>query len=118
MTGIDSGSVSVKDISKSKEGVIEIKNSLPSFINTKATFESKKKDLITKLEGFDLKSLQNSEKDLKREEANISDIESKLKVFEDETLELTNSLPGIIREMEMNLKDVTSISYIVSVDPR
>ena len=118
MTGIDSGSVSVKDISKSKEGVIEIKNSLPSLINTKATFESKKKDLITKLEGFDLTSLQNSEKDLKREEANISDIESKLKVFEDETLELTNSLPGIIREMEMNLKDVTSISYIVSVDPR
>ena len=118
MTGIDSGSVSVKDISKSKEGVIEIKNSLPSLINTKATFESKKKDLITKLEGFDITSLQNSEKDLKREEANISDIESKLKVFEDETLELTNSLPGIIREMEMNLKDVTSISYIVSVDPR
>ena len=48
----------------------------------------------------------------------ISDIESKLKSFEDETLELTNSLPGIIRQIEMNLKDVTSISYIVSVEPR
>ena len=118
ITGIDSGSVSVKDVSKSKEGVDEIKNSLPSFINTKATFESKKKDLITKLEGFDLTSLQNTEKDLKHEENDISDIESKLKSFEDETLELTNSLPGIIRQIEMNLKDVTSISYIVSVEPR
>jgi len=118
MTGIDSGSVSVKDISKSKKGVSEIKNSLPSLINTKATFESKKKDLNTKLERIDLSSLQNAEKDLKREEGNISDIESKLKAFEDETLELTNSLPGIIRQIEMNLKDVTSISYIVSVDPR
>ena len=117
-TGVDSGSVSVKDVSKSKEGIFEIKDSLQSFINTKATFESKKKDLITKLEGFDLSSLQNAEKDLKREEDNISDIESKLKSFEDETLELTNSLPGIIRQIEMNLKDVTSISYIVSVDPR
>ena len=117
-TGIDSGSVSVKDVSKSKEGVDEIKNSLPSFINTKATFESKKKNLVTKLESFDLTTLQNTEKDLKHEENNISDIESKLKSFEDETLELTNSLPGIIRQIEMNLKDVTSISYIVSVEPR
>ena len=118
ITGIDSGSVSVKDVSKSKEGVDEIKNSLPSFINTKATFESKKKDLVTKLEGFDLTALQNTEKDLKHEENDISDIESKLESFEDETLELTNSLPGIIRQIEMNLKDVTSISYIVSVEPR
>ena len=118
VTGIDSGSVSVKDASKSKEGIVEIKNSLPSFINNKATFESKKKDLITKLGSFDLTSLQNAEKDLKREENDVSDIESKLKSFEDETLELTNSLPGIIRQIEMNLKDVTSISYIVSVEPR
>ena len=108
----------MKDVSKSKEGVDEIKNSLPSFINTKATFESKKKDLVTKLESFDLSVLQNAEKDLKHEENDISDIESKLQTFEDETLELTNSLPGIIRQIEMNLKDVTSISYIVSVEPR
>ena len=67
---------------------------------------------------LDLTTLQNTEKDLKHEENDISDIESKLKSFEDETLELTNSLPGIIRQIEMNLKDVTSISYIVSVDPR
>ena len=116
--GIDSGSVSVKDVSKSKEGVTDIKNSLPNLINIKLTFETKKKDLITKLETFDLKSLQNIEKDLKREEGNISDIESKLKSLEAETLELTNSLPGIIRQIEMNLKDVTSISYIISIDPR
>jgi len=118
MTGIDSGSVSVKDVTKSKKGIEEIKDSLSFLINTKATFESKKKDLIAKLEGIDLSSLQNAEKDLKHEEDNISDIESKLKSLEDETLELTNSLPGLIRQMEMNLKDVTSISYIVSIDPR
>ena len=74
--------------------------------------------MITKLEDFDLTALQNTEKDLKHEENDISDIESKLESFEDETLELTNSLPGIIRQIEMNLKDITSISYIVSVEPR
>ena len=73
---------------------------------------------MAKLDSFDLNSLQNAEKDLKREQDNIIDIDLKLKSFEDETLELTNSLPGIIRQMEMNLKDVTSISYIISVDPR
>ena len=118
VTGIDSGSVSVKDISKSKEGINEIKNSLPYLINTKATFEEKKKELTTKLSDIDLTSLENAKKDLKREQDNVVDINSKLKSFEDETLELTNSLPGIIRQMEMNLKDVTAISYIVSVDPR
>ena len=116
--GIDSGSVSVKDVSKSKDGITEIKNAIPNLINTKLKFETKKKDLITKLETFDLKSLLNIEKDLKHEEDNILDIESKLKSLEDETLELTNSLPGIIRQIEMNLKDVTSISYIISIDPR
>ncbi|MEC7710788.1 MAG: hypothetical protein VX587_00560 [Thermoproteota archaeon] len=116
--GVDSGSVSVKDVSKSKESIAEIKNSLPSFINTKSTFETKKKESLTKLENFDLKSLQNAENDLKREEDNIADILSKLNLFEDETLDLTNSLPTIIRQIEMNLKNVTSISYIVSIDPR
>ena len=74
ITGVDSGSVSVKDVSKSKESVSEIKNRLPSLINTKVTFEIKKKQLIKKLDSFDLNSLQNSEKDLNREEDNISDI--------------------------------------------
>ena len=78
----------------------------------------RKKELITKLSGIDLTSLENAQKDLKREQDNIDDINLKLKSFEDETLELTNSLPSIIRQMEMNLKDVTAISYIVSVDPR
>jgi len=118
VTGIDSGSVSVKDVSKSKEGIDEIKNSLPSLIDTKVAFELKKKELITKLSDFDLGSLESTEKVLKREEDNVVDINSKLKSFEDETLELTNSLPSIIRQLEMNLKDVTAISYIISVDPR
>ena len=115
VTGIDSGSVSVKDVSKSKESITEIKNLLPSLINTKNTFESKKNDLIIQLENFDSKSLLNTENILKREEDNVSDISSKLKSFEDENLELTNSLPTILRQMEMNLKDVSSISYIISV---
>ena len=113
--GIDSGSVSVKDVSKSKESITEIQNKLPSLINTKTTFESKKKDLIAKLENFDLKLLLNTENILKREKDNVFDISSKLKSFEDENLELNNSLPTILRQMEMNLKDVSSISYIISV---
>ena len=116
--GIDSGSVSVKDISKSKEGINEIKNSLPSLINIKSTFEAKKKDLITQLSDIDLSSFENAQKDLKREQDNVTDINSKLHSLEDENLELTNSLPGIIRQIEMSLKDVTAISYIISVDPR
>ena len=41
-TGIDSGSVSVKDVSKSKDSIIEIKNVIPTLIYTKENFETKK----------------------------------------------------------------------------
>ena len=114
--GIDSGSVSVKDISKSKDSVAEIKNLIPSLISIKEKFETKKHELIIKLENFDSKSLQTAENNLKREESNISDTLSKLKIFEDENLDLTHSLPTILHQIETNLKDVTSTSYTISTD--
>ena len=116
VTGIDSGSVSVKDISKSKHSVAEIKNLIPSLISIKEKFETKKHELIIKLENFDSKSLQTAENNLKREESNISDTSSKLKIFEDENLDLTHSLPTILHQIERNLKDVTSTSYTISLD--
>ena len=118
ITGINSGSVSVKDISKSKDTIEEIKNKLPSLISIKEKFETKKHELILKLEKFDLKHLQTVEHDLKHEDDNVSDILSKLKIFEDETLDLTNSLPTILHNIETNLKDVTSTSYTISLDTR
>ena len=116
VTGIDSGSVSVKDITKSKDSIAEIKNLIPSLISTKEKFETKKHELVTKLENFDSKSLQTAENNLKSEESNISDTSSKLKMFEDENLDLTHSLPTILHQIETNLKDVTSTSYTISTD--
>jgi predicted RNase H-like nuclease (RuvC/YqgF family) len=116
VTGINSGSVSVKDISKSKDSIAEIKNLIPSLISTKAKFETKKHELLSKLENFDSKSLQTVENNLNREESNISDTSSKLKVFEDETLGLTHSLPTILHQIETNLKNATSTSYTISTD--
>jgi hypothetical protein len=116
VTGIDSGSVSVKDISKSKDSIAEIKNLIPSLIGIKEKFETKKHELITKLENFDSESLQTAENNLKREESDISDTSSKLKIFEDENLDLTHSLPAILHQIETNLKDVTSTSYTISTD--
>ena len=116
ITGINSGSVSVKDVIKSKESINEIRNTLPSLISIKTKFETKKHELSKNLENFDLASLQNARNELKREGDNIADISSKLKSFENETLELTNSLPTILHQIETNLKDVTSISYAISLD--
>ena len=116
VTGIDSGSVSVKDASKSKDSVAEIKNLIPSLISTKEKFETKKHGLLEKLENFDSKSLQTVENNLKHDESDVSDALSKLKVFEDENLDLTNSLPTILHQIETNLKDVTSTSYTISTD--
>ena len=116
VTGIDSGSVSVKDISKSKDNIAEIKNIIPSLISTKEKFETKKQELTLKLESFDTKILENTENNLKREKDNISDISSKLEAFEDENLDLTHSLPTLLHQIETTLKDVTSTSYTISID--
>ena len=116
VTGIDSGSVSVKDVSKSKASIAEIKNLIPSLISIKEKFETKKHELLTKLENFDSKSIQTAENNLKREDSDISDTSSKLKMFEEENLDLTNSLPTILHNIETNLKDVTSTSYTISID--
>ena len=116
--GIDSGSVSVKDISKSKDSIAEIKNLIPSLISIKEKFETKKYEFHTKLENFDSKSLQTAENNLKREESNVSDTLSKLNVFEDENLDLTHSLPTILHQIETNLKEVTSTSYIISLNKK
>ncbi|MDC0200212.1 hypothetical protein OAJ83_05120, partial [Candidatus Nitrosopelagicus sp.] len=108
--------VSVKDISKSKDSITEIKNTIPSLIDIKEKFETKKYELLEKLENFDSKSLQTVEINLKRNESDVSDALSKMKVFEDENLDLTNSLPTILHQIETNLKDVTSTSYTISTD--
>ena len=114
--GIDTGSVSVKDVSKSKNSVVEIKEMIPSLISTKETFETKKDELVQKLENIDLQQLHNAENDLNHEEVNLSDVSSKIRSFEDEVLELTNSLPQLLHQIETNLKDVTSTSYTISAD--
>ena len=116
VTGINSGSVSVKDISKSKDSIAEIKNLIPSLISIKEKFETKKRELNTKLENFDSKYLQTAENNLKREESNVSDTLSKLNIFEDENLDLTHSLPTILHQIETNLKEVTSTSYTISLN--
>ena len=116
ITGINTGSVSVKDITKSKQSVEEIKNILPSLVNTKEIFETKKHELTQKLENINLQLLKNAENELNHEENNHSDVNSKIKSLEEDTLELTNSLPQLLHQIETNLKDVTSTSYTISAD--
>jgi len=118
ITGIDTGSVSVKDASKSKQSIDEIKGVIPSLIASKETFVSKKHELNQKLENIDLQSLHTAENDLNHEQTNLSDVSSRKKSLEDETLELTNSLPELLHKIETNLKDVTSTSYTISIDPQ
>jgi len=116
ITGIDSGSVSVKDVSKAKQSILEVEEILPSLISQKDDFFSKKHSLEENLKNFDLTPLVNAESALKREENNVNDILSKIKIFEDETLELTNSLPKLLSQIETNLKEVTAISYTITLD--
>ena len=114
--GIDTGSVSVKDVSKSKQSIEEIREQIPSLVASKETFESKRRELSQKLENIDLQPLHNTKKDLAHEETNLSDVSSKIQSLDEDKLELANSLPQLLHKIETNLKDVTSTSYTISTD--
>ena len=114
--GIDTGSVSVKDVSKSKQSIEEIREQIPSLVASKETLESKRRELSQKLENIDLQPLHNTKKDLAHEETNLSDVSSKIQSLDEDKLELANSLPQLLHKIETNLKDVTSTSYTISTD--
>tara|TARA_Y100000590_G_scaffold305665_1_gene344769 strand:+ start:2421 stop:3722 length:1302 start_codon:yes stop_codon:yes gene_type:complete len=118
MIGIDNGSVSVKDVSKAKQSIMEVKEMLPSLISEKEAFDSKKLSLQEKLENFDHSSLHNAESDLEHEENDISDVLSKTKSIDEEILELTQNLPKLLVQVETFLKNVTATSYTITVDTK
>ena len=113
-SNVESGSVSVKDIQKSKYAINEIYESLPEFIKQKTSFTEKKSELDHKLSLFDSHSLNKLLDDLKKSQFNISDTESKISEIAKQIDSSKNSIYDIISKLELNLRQASSIAYKLS----
>ena len=113
-SAIGSGSVSVKDITKSQHAINEIIDLLPQLINQKDLFIGKKSQLNDDLNIFDNDKLLASVNILEKSQSNISDTESKISLIQEQIGSSKSSLHGIISKLELNLKQASSMHYKIS----
>jgi hypothetical protein len=113
-SGVESGSVSVKDVNKSKHAINEIMDLLPQLIDQKNMFVEKKSKLISDLTIFDNDKLSKSISGLEKSTSSISDATSKMSLIQEQIDSSKSSLHGIISKLELNLKQASSIHYKIS----
>ena len=112
-SGIESGSVSVKDIEKSKHAIDYIDNLIPELIKKKTMFLTKQTELNNKLEIFDNNKLLKLINNLEKSRSNISDAKTKIISIENQIDSSHSSIHDMISKLELNLKQASSISYKV-----
>jgi chromosome segregation ATPase len=109
--GVQSGSVSVKDITKSTSQIEEILSKLDSFIENVSNFDKSKTDLEDKLSIFDVKRLSQAENILKRHENEKSDFELKTKKLENEITDMIETLPKYRKSVMSILNEISAVQY-------
>ncbi|KFM20697.1 hypothetical protein AAA799D07_00143, partial [Marine Group I thaumarchaeote SCGC AAA799-D07] len=109
--GVQSGSVSVKDITKSTSQIEEILSKLDSFIENVSNFDKSKIDLEDKLSIFDVKRLSQAENILKRHENEKSDFEVKTKKLENEITDMIETLPKYRKSVMSILNEISAVQY-------
>ena len=113
-SGVESGSVSVKDVEKSKQAINDIQDLLPQLIAQKAEFIQKKDNLNESLSIFDNDRLVTITHNLEKSRFNISDRESKISIIRQQIDSSKSSVHDMISKLELNLKQASSISYKIS----
>ena len=113
-SGVESGSVSVKDVEKSKQSINDIQDLLPQLITQKAEFTQKKDKLNESLTIFDNDILVTLTHNLEKSRFNISDRESKISIIRQQIDSSKSSVHDMISKPELNLKQASSISYKIS----
>ena len=113
-SGIESGSVSVKDVDKSKQAINEIQNIIPKLIIQKTEFTEKIFKLNENLIIFDNDKLRELISSLEKSKFNASDMESKISIIKKQIESTKNEIHDMISKLELNLKQASSIYYKIS----
>jgi len=111
--GVQSGSISVKDVTKSLSQINETLSRLDTFIEEISTFNKSKNDLERKLSVFNVEKLKQKEYTLSRHQNEKSTLEAKIKTFENEITEIIESIPKHIKSTESMLNNISGVQYSI-----
>jgi len=112
--GVEGGSISVKDSTKSLSSIDETIELLDDFISKIQQYEQTKNDLEKDLEVFNTNDLKQHEIHLTKISNDRSDANSKVQKLEGEISEIKQKLPQIIIDMEIKLQKVSSTKFHIS----
>ena len=111
--GIQSGSVSVKDVEKSLLQIDEIHSLLPAFIEKISDFNRSKSDIENKLLAFNNEQLRQKESSLNTHQYDKSTLESKIRTAEKELTNTIEFIPKSIKSVESILNQISAVQYII-----
>jgi len=111
--GIQSGSVSVKDVNKSVSQIDEILPKLDNFIMQITTYDKSKNDIEDELSNFDGERLRLEESNLAKCQRDKLDAESKIKSLNDEITSTVESIPKHVKSIESILNQISAVQYTI-----
>jgi sulfur transfer protein SufE len=111
--GVQSGSVSVKDTSKSLSQIDETLSLLDTFIEKISIFHKSKSDIENKLSALDVTELKQKESILSKHENDKSILESKIKSAKKELMDATELIPKWISSLESVLNQISAVQYTI-----
>ena len=115
-TGIQSGSVSVKDVEKSLLQIDELHSLLPAFIEKISDFNRSKSDIENKLLAFNNEQLRQKESSLNTHQYDKSTLESKIRSAENESTNTIEFIPKSIKSVESILNQISAVQYIIKAE--
>ena len=111
--GIQSGSVSVKDVEKSLLQIDELHSLLPAFIEKISDFNRSKSDIENKLLAFNNEQLRQKESSLNTHQYDKSTLESKIRSTEKELTDTVEFIPKSIKSIESVLNQISAVQYTI-----
>ena len=111
--GVQSGSISVKDVTKSISQIDETLSKLDPLIEEISTFDKSKNDMESKLSIFNTGKLKQKEAALTKHQNEKSDLELKIKTLENEIADVIESLPKYIKSIELILNNISAVQYTI-----
>ena len=111
--GVQSGSVSVKDVSKSVSQIDQMLSELDIFIDEISTFDKSKTNLESKLSVFNLEKLSLAENTLTHHQNEKSDLEAKIKRLENEISDMVELLPKHVKSIQSILNEISAVQYSI-----
>ncbi len=113
---VQSGTVSVKNISKSLSQIDEILGKLDSFLGKISEYNESKNNLENNLKNYDFENLKQNESKLRKHQDDKSKTELKIQSLHVEINNLNESFPNQIKFIERSLNKISPVLYSIKLE--